>query len=107
MTAASFVGPRQCATGRRLAGTYRPLGPRSFVPPLQVDEHVLDRFLPELARDLVLRPDRDEMTARQERETRAARRLVHVVRGDEDRRPAARERVDPVPEQPPRGRIDA
>ena len=47
------------------------------------------------------------MAAREEREPRAACRLVHVVRRDEDCRPAFRQLINPVPEQATRRGVDA
>src|SRR5688572_23689847 len=47
------------------------------------------------------------MPAREKREPRASRGLVHVVRSDEDRRSAPRELVDPVPEETARRGIHA
>src|SRR5690242_8093781 len=69
---------------------------------LQLDEDVLHAFRAELLRDRFGRPERDEMTARHERETIAPLGFVHVVRGHEDRRSPVRELVDDLPEAPAR-----
>src|SRR6516164_19116 len=47
------------------------------------------------------------MPAREERDALASRGLIHVVRGDEDRRAGLREIVGDLPEPAPRRRVDA
>ena len=48
-----------------------------------------------------------QMTIGDVRDLVTALRLVHIVRGDEDREPIGRERMDLVPEFAPRLRVDA
>src|SRR5262245_2611681 len=80
-----FIPRSRDARYRRLLST--------FIPPLQLNEHIFDALQPKLPFDFLLRPDRNQVAAGEEGETSAARRLVHVVRRDENRRARLRERV--------------
>ena len=90
-----------------LASRLEPAHASPLVPPLQLDEHVLDGRLAEVLEHLRHRAHRDELAAGEEGQPLAALRLVHVVRRDENGGALLRQRVDPLPEEPPRCRVDA
>src|SRR5215208_3144678 len=85
----------------------RPASRIPLIPPLQFNEHLLQRRQPELPRDLPRRPERDQPAAREERQALAALGLVHVVRRHQHRHPAAGEIVDQLPEGAARRRVHA